>query len=149
MRFLSRRLCFDSISHLTVVMSSQHTPRQSERDLRVHDSRPPPNHVHPHLNGTSKPPLNALSIPPKVSLPLNSHWFPSDRRLSRESFLGPRYSKINHVSRSYVRDCKSIQSFQRRAYAFQLPSLLSSLTPVSRTFSCPQVTQPPRQTYNS
>ncbi|KAF9652054.1 TPR-like protein [Thelephora ganbajun] len=46
-------------------MSSRHTPRQSERDLRVHDSRPPPNHVHPHLNGTSQPPLNTSSIPPQ------------------------------------------------------------------------------------
>jgi len=62
---LSPRPCFYSISRSVVVMSSRHTPRQSDRDLRLHDSRPPPNHVHPHLNGTSQPPLNTSSIPPQ------------------------------------------------------------------------------------
>ena len=55
----------DPLSRAVVVMSSRHTPRQSERDLRVHDSRPPPSLVHPHLNGTSQPPLNTTSVPPQ------------------------------------------------------------------------------------
>jgi hypothetical protein len=57
---------FNAVSRLVTVMSTRHTPRQSERDLRVHDSRPPPNHAHPHLNGTPQPPLNTSSIPPQT-----------------------------------------------------------------------------------
>ena len=55
----------DLLPRSAAVMSSRHTPRQPERDLRVHDSRPPPNHGHPHLNGTSQPPLNTSSVPPQ------------------------------------------------------------------------------------
>ena len=65
---LPSHLCFGDISPPAVIMFSRHTPHQSERDLRIHDSRPPPNHVHPHLNGTSQPPLNTSSIPPQLRI---------------------------------------------------------------------------------